>query len=1279
MVTRRMRLVIDLQGAQSTGSRHRGIGRYSLALAEAMVRRAADHEVWIALNGAFADTIEPIRATFDTLVPQERIVKWDVPTPVGDADLANAWRRQTGEILRESFLANLRPDILHVSSLFEGLGDDAVTSVGAYTGDQATAITLYDLIPLIYKDPYLTNPVVETWYQRKLTSMRRAGLWLAISESSRREGIDWLGLPPDKVVNISTAADARFRPVQLPEEQIRTLRHRYGLTRPFVMYTGGIDHRKNIDGLISAYAQLPIEIRSTHQLAIVCAAHRDSIDGLMSHAVRQGLDASDLVFTGFVPDDDLLLLYNICKAFCFPSWHEGFGLPALEAMQCGAAVIGSNTSSIPEVIGYADALFDPRNISDIASRLHQVLVDEGYRRSLSQHSLQQARRFTWEESARRAWAAFEDHYCETQKARTCTLVRLGTKPRLAYVSPLPPERSGIADYSAEILPELARHYDIDVIVDQVDVCEPWIRANCQVRDIGWFKQNVSRYDRILYHFGNSSFHQHMFELADQYPGVVVLHDFYLSGIIAHMDAHNARPGLWSRALYESHGYHAVSELCHTKDVGSIAWKYPANVPALRNAIGVIVHSNYSRQLARQYYDCGFSADWAVVPLCRRSPGPSIHADARKALGFGESDFVVCSFGVIGPIKLNHRLLQAWLESSLGGDQDSHLVFVGEEHGGDYGTEMRRSIDNSSARERIHITGFAAPEIYRQYLLAADVAVQLRALSRGETSAAVLDCMAHGLPTIVNAHGAMAELPENCVIMLPDEFTTAQLVEALEALRNDPEGRRSLGRRAAVHVKKDLSPRHVADRYHVTIEDLYENSSEAHKRQTVAALAAVDPAHNDEQDWLALARALSRNLPMRRSQNQLLVDVSELVQRDSRTGIQRVTRGMLKALLANPPAGYRVEPVYATVDKLGYRYARKFTREFLSCSSDVGDDESIELHQGDIFLGLDLQPDVVPAQSGVYSEMRDAGIKIYFMVYDLLPILLPNYFREGNAASHARWLSIISEYADGLVCISRSVADELSTWLHENGPERARSLGIQWIHLGSDIENSAPTYGVPNGAEETLRSLRACPSFLVVGTIEPRKGHMQTLAAFETLWSDGIAANLVIVGKQGWMTEAFIERLHAHPELNKRLFWITDASDEYLEKIYEASACLLAPSEGEGFGLPLIEAARHRVSVLARDIPVFREVAGEHASYFHGSKPDDLARAIIDWLALYAKGVQPRSDNMPWLTWAESAEQLKTVLAEKKWYRIWPHDQHASPQGVVGHDRADGAVECAVGV
>jgi glycosyltransferase involved in cell wall biosynthesis len=148
---------------------------------------------------------------------------------------------------------------------------------------------------------------------------------------------------------------------------------------------------------------------------------------------------------------------------------------------------------------------------------------------------------------------------------------------------------------------------------------------------------------------------------------------------------------------------------------------------------------------------------------------------------------------------------------------------------------------------------------------------------------------------------------------------------------------------------------------------------------------------------------------------------------------------------------------------------------------------------------------------------------------------------------------------------------------------------------------------------------------------------------------------VIVGGEGWKglpdaqrrtIPAIIGRLSNHPELGKRLHWLRGISDEYLDRVYAASACLLVPSEGEGFGLPLIEAARHGLPLIARDIPVFREVAQEHALYFSGNGGAQLAAAVREWLQLKERGQVAGSAGMPWQTWAQNVAVLTETLFPK---------------------------------
>lgn len=828
-----MRIVIDLQGAQSE-SRYRGIGRYCLSLAQAMARNPRGHEIWIAASNAFPDTIADLRYAFAGLVPVERIRIFDIPTPAAEYDKANAWRVRAAEKIREDFLISLQPDIIHVAALIDNPTQDVVASIGSFAPGHHTAATLYDLIPLLNEAAYLPTPEIKSWYGRKIESLKNAGLLLAISDYSRLEAIQALGVGPDQVASISAAIDTRFHPVELTADAVSAVRSRYGISRDMVLYApGGFDQRKNFKALIQAYAALGPAYRQRYQLVIASKVSQGDRLRLEELALHENLGSDELVMTGYVHDDDLVKLYNMATLFVFPSLHEGFGLPVLEAMACGLPTIGAATTSIPEVIGRADALFDPASVAAIAQKMTEVLDNPGYAQALRQHGLKQAEKFSWAASAERALDAFE-----------------------------------------------------------------------------------------------------------------ALH------------ARQAIP---------------------------------------------------------------------LQPLTDALPP--------------------------------NRLL-------------------------------------------------------------------------------------NGLATI------------------------------------------------------DAGPK-------PTERDL--------------ALAASSIAFNSGSQ----------------EAKQLLLDVSTIVHQDAKSGIQRVVRSILMELLAKSPSGCKVRPIYFSNGK--YWYADVFVARLTGGLSK--EDKAAEFNQDDIYLSLDLNMHLQQQLHPLHLRLKSMGVYLFYIVYDMLLMHRPDWWPTGMGHMFRQWMLYISESANGLVCISGAVREEVLEWLAEEAPQQRQQPLVTSFHLGADLQNSLPSKGRPSYAATMAQALAARPSFLMVGTIEPRKGHAQTLAAFDLLWQTKIDANLVIVGKQGWMMEIVAKSLRTHPELSHRLFWLEGISDEYLEELYASSSCLIAASEGEGFGLPLIEAAQHGLPIIARDIPVFREVAKNSALYFGGLAPEAVEQAIRSWLALQEVGKAPTSTDMTWLTWQESAGQL----------------------------------------
>lgn len=1080
-----MRIVIDMQAAQSEG-RYCSLGHPAISMALAMVRNGGGHEIFLALSGLFPDTIEHIRTAFDGLLAQENIRVWYAPGPVMENNPANDERRNIAELIREAFLASLKPDLIHVSSqFFGGYEDDTVISIGRFDTSTPVSVSLFDFAPLLNPEHRLeSNRRYVQYYLRKVEQLSQASLILVRSESTRREILAHQDLQSNSVVDIS--ADIK------PTNQV-----------------------------------LKIEVND----------------------------------------------------------------------------------------------------------------------------------FLWDESAKRAIAAFESIHAK--RAPVEAVLQKSDRPRLAYVSPLPPERTGIADYSAELLPELSKFYDIDVIVTQDTVSDPAIESCCAIRTPKWLIDNAECFDRVLYHIGNSHFHQHMFELLKRVPGVVVLHDFFLSDVAAQMDFSGFEPGGWGRKLYHSHGYKALELRFKSTEAADVVWQYPCNLSVLQDALGVIVHSRNSMHLGEQWYGSELAREWVEIPHLRVSKTEVDKRRARAILGVADESLVVCAFGLVGPTKLNHRLLEAWLNSALAEQDNCHLVFVGENHQGPYGQQLEKRIRESEGGKRVRITGWLDTATFRTYLAAADIGVQLRTLSRGETSGTALDCMNYGLATIVNANGSMAELDPEAVWVLPDNFEDAALVTALEALWRTPEHRNSLGERARQVILQRHAPAKCAELYAAAV-DAFHSRAATSTTALIRTIAAQENFVPNDIELSLLASSLAATLPLTKSAKRIFLDVSATCRNDLKTGIERVVRALILALLEAPPTGCRIEPVYLDefAGKWHYRLACHYTLGLMGCPTETLYDEIVEPEYGDILLGLDVAAStlVQAEHAGLIHDWRNKGVEMYFLVHDLLPIQMPEVFPPGADKSHTNWLQAVSR-CDGAICVSKAVANDLAKWQQQTNIDYAdrRPFKIGWSHHGADVSNSSPSTGLPDDAEWVLRQIKNRPSFLMVGTIEPRKAYLQTIDAFSQLWHEGKDINLIIVGKEGWKDlpddmrrdiPQTTERLIKHPELNRRLFWLAGISDEYLEMVYGASTCLIAASYGEGFGLPLIEAAQHKLPIIARDIPIFREVAGDSAYYFSANQPSALAQAIGAWLKRTPSELEGRA--MPYLSWKESASNLaKLILQEKQ--------------------------------
>jgi glycosyltransferase involved in cell wall biosynthesis len=378
--------------------------------------------------------------------------------------------------------------------------------------------------------------------------------------------------------------------------------------------------------------------------------------------------------------------------------------------------------------------------------------------------------------------------------------------------------------------------------------------------------------------------------------------------------------------------------------------------------------------------------------------------------------------------------------------------------------------------------------------------------------------------------------------------------------------------------------------------------------------------------------------------RLLIDVTATVKMDPHTGIQRVVKSLVTEL-------YKPKDQQALLRPLTVRLVGD---TLISCETFVaslggeapgGPEARVQIEQGDRLFMLADSWREFDRFAPIFREVQAKGGAVFTCVYDLIPVLFPAVTWGDTPEVHERWLRSSAMLCDGMIAISRTVADEIADFIREGDIPHHADLKIGWFHCGSDLP--------PRRRSEVRDAVKqafgpAQRTFLAVGTIEPRKGYDVALVAFDRLWSSGFDARLVIFGRRGWYVEGVVAAITTHPEFGRRLFWFEDGSDAELDYAYGQTDAVICASYAEGFGLPIAEAARRERPVIASDIPVFREVGGDGAAYFRVDDPDALADAIRRWSA---GEIRTDPAKVSRSSWADAARRIVEIIAKDDWHRV----------------------------
>jgi glycosyltransferase involved in cell wall biosynthesis len=1235
-----MKIIIDLQCCQ-TAARDRGMGRYSLSLARAIATQGRQHDFIFLLNAKYPRQAGRLFSMLSLVERLGETVFYDYPDLDGLSGQDRVAREQIATALRNDRVASMSPDIFHISSIFEGEGifGPAPGFFSLPKGDFLNSATIYDFIPSVFPDQYLQDPVMLQWYNRCLSLVGNLDLGLAISDSSRKDAARFAGHPLDKTINIFGGVDESFRVLPKNELKKGEIWRRLALDSNFILYVGGPDYRKNIYFALEAFAKSRHDISEDYRFVVVYAVEKAEANEILNFANKLGI-ARYVDLTGYVTDEELVELYNGCSLFLFPSLYEGLGLPVIEAMRCGAPVLVGDNSSLSEIVTEADYRFDAGDPNDIRLSIVRALGRPGALDRMRSYSRQRAEVFTWRDSARKTI----DFWEEAVKLTRRKTPRPKARPRVAMFTPLPNAKTGIADYSAEFIPKLARFAAIDVYVEDLHAVD--FRMNdINISHHSQFSRFADGYDVIVYQIGNSPFHHYMLPYLSEYPGVVVLHDAYLG----HLMHNPAASDLFVRENLARHGASRRNAVAHMSDATQMARNliqlFPSAAVVAQRSIGVIVHSQFARRIVMADSRAAVLPEIAVIPQYRaprQSAKRVSRAEARRQLGVLDDEILIISLGHVASTKGIIELIEAFGLSKTPTKKRARLVFVGELEGGrnhdtPYAQDVLKRVAND---KRIFITGFATKEGYDTYIAAADIGVQLRTITRGETSGAILNLISNGVPLIYNVMGPTGEIPDEIAFRLED-WEPGSVAEALDKLIGDARLRSDLRERSLEYAADQLDPNVIGSAFVDTIVGMAKRSGECGPAVVSHRIAGVLRHVSSSADLVdQAARAYVRQERSELSP-RLLFDVTHIREGDLKTGVQRVVRELVGA-------------AYADEDLALQPQTFAFTEGGVISADDYAQELGIRLpiETADILHGpLDLRPfDTMLLADGTWhlsdlmrepiSRLNAIGGRAYGLVHDILPLQHPDMFLDHVVTSVSNWLSLLVEQGAGLCCTSVCGAEALISHIHRNYPMVRPGLRVGVARLGADFMKG-PKDKERSSVLETLRP--GSPLFVVVGTLEPRKGHDYVLHAFERLWADGVDATLVFAGKQGWNVGKLMERIEKHPEKGRRFFYMGFVSDAAIADLYSGATGVIVSSLAEGFGLPIYEAARFGASLLLSDIPVFKELGGEHATYFRAGSSEQLARVVKK--SAEGKGVSSRAIVPP--TWDECAADVFDFVKGRK--------------------------------
>lgn len=522
---------------------------------------------------------------------------------------------------------------------------------------------------------------------------------------------------------------------------------------------------------------------------------------------------------------------------------------------------------------------------------------------------------------------------------------------------------------------------------------------------------------------------------------------------------------------------------------------------------------------------------------------------------------------------------------------------------------------------------------------------------------VVEAMACGTPVITSNSSSLKEIAEGYAILVHPE-RVQEIYLAMKHILDAPEEMKVQAQKAIAHAR-EFSWKNVAEKTLEIIKALNRGfvPTKIHKDYFIKdfELAAIAQEHSNwnveftstvcqrvAEELLALENG--GFIPAYPIGKRILFDVTvvrDWAKNNYVTGIGRVCLRLYDELS-------RMADVMAvSKDTVGKKLVfRAVDMDTYEIKKDI-----VEITSGDIYFmpELQLRGIQIPRNYPRVGQLQAAGVKTYAVIHDILPVNMPQYFQKKTAEAFPGYIEEILTDYDGILAVSKSAAD---SWI-EYCKKRQNMASEKYFKIGffhNGVDNVLVKEAQHNIASE-VKTFFDGQTFLMVGTVEPRKGYEIVLKVFEELWDKDFAGKLCVIGHIGWNMQSLVKGMKNHAESGNKLLFIEAASDAVLSYAYQHAAALIQASAGEGFGLPLIEAGAYGLPVICSDIPVFHEVAGEYALYFDRSYPTGLQKILLHFSQDSDNGLIPDSRKIKSATWNESACSIANkMLADADWYK-----------------------------